>query len=59
MLGVRRSGVSEVAGKFQRKGIITYSRGKIQIIDREKLKASTCECHGLIQKEFSRLLKFD
>ncbi len=59
MIGVRRSGVSEVAGKFQREGIIKYSRGKIGIVDREKLKASTCECHGLIQKEFSRLLKFD
>ena len=57
MLGVRRSGVSEVAAKFQREGIIMYSRGKINIVAREKLKTSTCECHDLIQSEFSRLLR--
>ena len=56
MLGVRRSGVSEVAGKFQREGILTYSRGKIKIISQTKLKASSCECYGLIQREFARLL---
>ena len=56
MLGVRRSGVSEVASKFQREGIITYSRGKIKIISQTKLKASSCECYGLIQREFAWLL---
>ena len=59
MLGVRRAGVSEVAAKFQKEGIITYSRGKIKIVFRTKLKASSCECYELIQKEFARLLTID
>lgn len=56
MLGVRRTGVTEVAKKFQKAGIITYKRGKIRIISPEKLEAHTCECYRLISKEFSRLL---
>ena len=59
MLGVRRSGVSKVANKFQREGIIEYSRGFIRIISSEKLKAATCECHDLIQSEFFRLLRVE
>ncbi|MEM8719810.1 MAG: Crp/Fnr family transcriptional regulator [Cyanobacteria bacterium P01_G01_bin.39] len=56
MLGVRRTGVTEVASKFQKAGIIQYKRGLIRILSQEKLEASTCECYGLIAKEFSRLL---
>ncbi len=56
MLGVRRTGVSQVAGKFQRAGIINYKRGHIDIISQEKLAASSCECYKLIATEFSRLL---
>ncbi|MCC0179075.1 Crp/Fnr family transcriptional regulator [Waterburya agarophytonicola K14] len=56
MLGVRRTGVTEVAHKFQKAGIIHYKRGLIHIDDREKLEARTCECYWLIAKEFSRLL---
>ena len=56
MLGVRRTGVTEVAGKFQKANIIQYKRGLINITSREKLEASTCECYGLIAREFSRLL---
>ena len=59
MLGVRRSGVSQVAGRFQKEGIIEYSRGLIRIVSSEKLKASTCECHDLIKQEFSRLLRVE
>ena len=56
MLGVRRTGVTEVAHKFQKAGIIHYKRGLIHIDDLEKLEARTCECYWLIAKEFSRLL---
>lgn len=56
MLGVRRTGVTEVASQFQKAGIIHYKRGLINIISAEKLEASTCECYRLIAKEFSRLL---
>ena len=57
MLGVRRTGVTEVASKFQKAGIIYYKRGFIRILSREKLEASTCECYKLIATEFSRLLE--
>lgn len=58
MLGVRRTGVSAVANKFQQEGVIKYRRGHIKIISQEKLAASSCECHNLISTEFSRLLAF-
>jgi CRP-like cAMP-binding protein len=56
MLGVRRTGVSEVAHRFQQAGIIKYKRGAISILSQEKLLASSCECYKLISSEFSRLL---
>ncbi|VEP14861.1 Crp/Fnr family transcriptional regulator [Hyella patelloides LEGE 07179] len=56
MLGVRRTGVTEVASKFQKEGIIHYKRGLINIVCQEKLEARTCECYQLIANEFSRLL---
>ena len=56
MLGVRRTGVSEVATRFQEQGIIQYRRGFIRIISNQKLEAYACECYRLIAKEFSRLL---
>lgn len=58
MLGVRRTGVTEVAHKFQKAGIIRYKRGLIHIVSKEKLEACACECYWLIAKEYSRLLDF-
>jgi CRP-like cAMP-binding protein len=55
MLGVRRSTVSEVLEPFQKKGLIRYSRGKCTVLDREGLKAGTCECYRRINEEFARL----
>jgi CRP-like cAMP-binding protein len=56
MLGVRREGVTEAAGKLQRAGLIHYSRGKIKVVDRPGLEARVCECYEVVQKEFARLL---
>jgi CRP-like cAMP-binding protein len=56
MLGVRREGVTEAAGKLQNDGMIRYSRGRITVLDREKLEARVCECYGVVKKEYDRLL---
>lgn len=56
MLGVRREGVTEAAGKLQKLGIIQYSRGRINILDRERLEERCCECYSVVKKESDRLL---
>jgi CRP-like cAMP-binding protein len=56
MLGVRREGVTEAAGNLQAAGLIEYQRGHITILDRPGLEARTCECYGVVKKEFDRLL---
>lgn len=56
MLGIRRSGVTVAATSLQQAGMIRYSRGKITVLNREKLKSTACECYGVIKNEFSRLL---
>jgi CRP-like cAMP-binding protein len=56
MLGVRREGVTEAAGKLQKEGLIRYSRGRIVVIDRLGLEARTCECYAVVKREYDRLL---
>jgi CRP-like cAMP-binding protein len=56
MLGVRREGVTEAAGKLQDAGLIHYSRGRITVADRPGLEAQACECYKVVKKEFDRLL---
>jgi CRP-like cAMP-binding protein len=56
MLGVRREGVAEAAGKLQDSGLIQYSRGRIVVLDRAGLEAQTCECYAVVKKESDRLL---
>jgi CRP-like cAMP-binding protein len=56
MLGVRREGVTEVAGKLQTAGLIRYTRGHIIVTDRAGLEARACECYAVVRKEFDRLL---
>jgi CRP-like cAMP-binding protein len=58
MLGVRREGVTEAAGRLQAAGLIHYSRGKITVLDRPKLERRVCECYGVVKKEFDRLLPY-
>jgi CRP-like cAMP-binding protein len=55
MLGVRREGVTESAGKLQKLGVISYNRGKITVLDREKLESLSCECYEVVKKETDRL----
>jgi CRP-like cAMP-binding protein len=57
MLGVRREGVTEAAGRLQKAGLIQYSRGHIVVLDRPKLEARVCECYAVVKKEYDRLLE--
>jgi predicted transcriptional regulator of viral defense system len=56
LLGVRREGVSEAAMRLQRQGLIRYSRGRIQVLDRPGIEVGTCECYKVIKSEYDRLL---
>jgi CRP-like cAMP-binding protein len=56
MLGVRREGVTEAAGKLQADRLIEYSRGRITVLDRSGLEARVCECYEVVKREYDRLL---
>jgi CRP-like cAMP-binding protein len=56
MLGVRREGVTEAAGRLQVAGVIRYARGKIEILDRQGLEKRSCECYSVVKVEYDRLL---
>ena len=56
MLGVRREGVTEGALNLQKAGLISYSRGRITVLDRTGLEKRTCECYAVVKKEYDRLL---
>jgi CRP-like cAMP-binding protein len=55
-LGVPRTAITTAAGNLQRAGIIRYSRGNIEILDREALKGSSCECYGILHNELQQFL---
>jgi CRP-like cAMP-binding protein len=56
MLGVRREGVTEAAGRLDKAGLIRYQRGRITVLDRPGLERRTCECYAVVKKEYDRLL---
>jgi CRP-like cAMP-binding protein len=56
MLGVRREGVTDAAGKLQKLAVITYSRGTITVLDRQRLEQLSCECYAVVKRETDRLL---
>ncbi|MEQ6292610.1 Crp/Fnr family transcriptional regulator, partial [Vogesella sp. GCM10023246] len=58
MLGVRREGVTDAAGKLQKLGVIEYSRGHITVLDRPQLEQLCCECYAVVKKETDRLLPY-
>jgi hypothetical protein len=56
MLGVRREGVAEAAGKLDKLGVIRYARGHITVLDRPKPEQLCCEWYAVVKKESDRLL---
>jgi CRP-like cAMP-binding protein len=56
MLGVRREGITEAAGKLREESIIDYRRGHISVLKREGLEKLSCECYGVVKVEFDRLM---
>jgi CRP-like cAMP-binding protein len=56
MLGVRRPTVTAVAGTLQKAGLISYRRGRLTVLDRKRLEATSCECYEVVAKELDRLL---
>ena len=56
MLGVRREGITEAAGRLQQAGIISYRRGHIAVLERSGLETLACECYAVVRKELKRLL---
>jgi CRP-like cAMP-binding protein len=55
MLGAQRTGVTDAAGSLQKNEIISYSRGRITILDRQKLEETACECYLIVREEYDRL----
>jgi hypothetical protein len=57
MMGIRRTSANQVAGELQRAGMITYSRGRIQITDLAMIEQTACECDEAINSHYARILQ--
>jgi CRP-like cAMP-binding protein len=58
MLGVRRAGVTVAASALQNDGSISYTRGQITVIDRKRLEAAACECYGVVEREWKKIMGY-
>jgi CRP-like cAMP-binding protein len=58
IFGVRRESITAAAGNLQRAGVLSYRRGHIAVMERAGLEAGTCECYGVVKREFRRLLSY-
>ena len=56
LLGVRREGITEAAGRLQEAELISYGRGRIRLLDRKRLEAHSCECYRMVRNEYARLM---
>ncbi len=56
ILGVQRTTVTAVAGSLQERGVISYHRGRIRVLDRRRLEAMACSCHGAVKNHFDMVL---
>jgi CRP-like cAMP-binding protein len=56
MLGVRREGITEAAGRLEKAGLISFLRGRITVLDRARLERRSCECYAVVRNEYERLL---
>jgi Mn-dependent DtxR family transcriptional regulator len=56
MLGVTRPSVTIAAGILQKAGLISYNRGCMEVLDRSRLEAASCECYRIVTDEFRRLI---
>jgi hypothetical protein len=54
MLGMRREGVTEAAGRLQREGLLEYTRGRISVLDRPRLESRVCEYYAVVKREYDR-----
>jgi CRP-like cAMP-binding protein len=59
MLGVRRAGVTEATGHLEEAGVISYTGGRITVLNRAKLERRACECYDVVKKEIKRLFAYE
>jgi hypothetical protein len=56
MLGVQRTSIGSIANALQLSGSIKYSRGRVEIIDLERLRASACDCYAIVSDEYRKFV---
>lgn len=56
LLGVRRESITDAAGRLQKDELITYTRGRVTVVNRAKLEKRVCECYEVVTNEYERLL---